>query len=141
MAVVFSVTRFPAPGREPMSVQILGSLARMSENLLPQITSLNWLRRLLCVRIRGNNDLRTTRTTISYMQPFKLRDLDDIQPAGDYLLDMDDDRRPAEAGPRAYRNISTFAIHVSSAKRAELISVKPAELDVALEKDRIGRAL
>jgi hypothetical protein len=34
------------------------------------------------------------------MQPLKIRDLDDIQPAGDYLLDMDDDRRPVEAGLR-----------------------------------------
>ena len=36
--------------------------------------------------------VRTTRTTISFSQPFELRDLDDIQPAGDYLLDTDEVR-------------------------------------------------
>ena len=35
--------------------------------------------------------VRTTRTTISFSQPFELRDLDDIQPAGDYLLDTDEE--------------------------------------------------
>jgi hypothetical protein len=34
--------------------------------------------------------VRTTRTTISVSQPFELRDLDDIQPAGDHLLDTDE---------------------------------------------------
>jgi hypothetical protein len=35
--------------------------------------------------------VRTTRTTISFLRPFKLRDLDDIQPAGDYLLDTNEE--------------------------------------------------
>jgi len=29
--------------------------------------------------------IRTTRTTVSFSQPFKLKDLDDLQPAGDYI--------------------------------------------------------
>ena len=35
--------------------------------------------------------VRTTRTTISFLQPFKLKDLDDMQPAGDYFLDTDEE--------------------------------------------------
>jgi hypothetical protein len=79
--------------------------------------------------------VRTTRTTISFSQQFKLRDVDDIQPAGDYFLDTDE---VLIEGLR--RNTSAFAIHVVSSARHEVLSVSPAELDAALEKDRISRA-
>jgi hypothetical protein len=36
---------------------------------------------------RKSMTIRTTRTTVSFSQPFKLKDLDDLQPAGDYILD------------------------------------------------------
>jgi hypothetical protein len=84
--------------------------------------------------------VRTTRTTISFSQPFKLRDLDDIQPAGDYLLDTDEEL--IEGLSRlAYRRVATL-LHLPSTSRpqgcTEVLSVSPAELDAALEKDRIG---
>jgi hypothetical protein len=86
--------------------------------------------------------VRTTRSTISFSQPFKLRDLDDIQPAGDYLLDTDEEL--IEGLSRlAYQRVATY-LHLPSTSRpqsrTELLSVSPAELDAALEKDRIGRA-
>jgi hypothetical protein len=40
---------------------------------------------------RKSMTIRTTRTTVSFSQPFKLKDLDDIQPASDYLLDTDEE--------------------------------------------------
>ena len=53
--------------------------------------------------------VRTTRTTISFSQPFKLRDVDDIQPAGDYLLDTDEEL--IEGLSRlAYRRVAHFCI-------------------------------
>jgi hypothetical protein len=86
--------------------------------------------------------VRTTRTTISFSHPFKLRDLDDIQPAGDYLLDTDEEL--IECLSRlAYRRVATL-LHLPSTSRpqgrTEVLSVSPAELDAALEKDRISRA-
>jgi hypothetical protein len=51
---------------------------------------------------------------------------------------MDDDRRPVEADLTAYRNISNLPSMSRPQNRAELISVKPAELDAALEKDRMA---
>ncbi len=86
--------------------------------------------------------VRTTRTTISFSQPFKLRNLDDIQPAGDYLLDTDEEL--IEGLSRlAYRRVATY-LHLPSTSRpqtcTELLSVSPAELVATLEKDRIGRA-
>ena len=89
--------------------------------------------------------IRTTRTTISFSQQFKLRDVDDIQPAGDYLLDTDEEL--IEGVSRlAYRRVATVAtlLHLPSTSRpqgrTEVLSVSPAELDAALERDRISRA-
>ena len=74
--------------------------------------------------------VRTTRTTISFSQPFKLRDLDDIQPAGDYLLDTDEELIEG-LSRSAYRRVATL-LHLPSTSlsqgRAELLSVSPAEL-------------
>jgi hypothetical protein len=84
--------------------------------------------------------VRTTRTTISFSRPFKLKDLDDIQPAGDYLLDTDEEL--IEGVSRlAYRRIATLHLPSTSRpqSRTEVVSVSRAELDAALEKDRIGR--
>jgi hypothetical protein len=86
--------------------------------------------------------IRTTRTTISFSQQFKLRDVDDIQPAGDYLLDTDEEL--IEGLSRlAYRRVATL-LHLPSTShpqgRTEVLSVSPAELDAALEKDRISRS-
>ena len=58
----------------------------------------------------------TTRTTISFSQRYKLRDLDYIQPAGDYLLDTDEEL--IESLSRlAYRRVATLLhLNVSSAR-------------------------
>jgi hypothetical protein len=84
----------------------------------------------------------TIRTAISVSQPFTFRDPDDIQPAGDYLLNTDEELIEDLSG-LAYRRVTTF-LHLPSMSRqqnrAELLSVNPAELDAAVEKDRIGRA-
>jgi hypothetical protein len=63
------------------------------------------------------------------------------QPAGDYLLDTDEEL--IEGLSRlAYRRVATLLYLPSMSRpqgRAELLPVTPAELDAALEKDRIGR--
>ena len=86
--------------------------------------------------------IRTTRTTVSFSQPFKLKDLDDLQPAGDYILDTDEEL--IEGLSRlAYRRVATM-LHLPSTSRPqsriEVVSVNPAELAAALERDRSGRA-
>ena len=65
--------------------------------------------------------VRTTRTTISFLRPFKLRDLDDIQPADDYLLDTDEEL--IEGLSRlAYRRVATL-LHLPSTSRPQSHSV------------------
>jgi hypothetical protein len=91
---------------------------------------------------RKSMTIRTTRTTVSFSQPFKLKDLDDLQPAGDYILDTDEEL--IEGLSRlAYRRVATM-LHLPSTSRPqsriEVVSVNPAELAAALERDRIGKA-
>ena len=77
--------------------------------------------------------VRTTRTTISFSQPFKLKDLDDTQPPGDYLLDTDEEL--IEGLSRlVYRRVATLPSISRPQGRTEV------ELDAALERDRSGRA-
>ena len=86
--------------------------------------------------------VRTTRTAISLSRPFKRRDLDALQPAGDTLLDTDEKLIEGLSSLACLR-VATF-LHLPSTSRpqgrAELLPISPAERDAALEKNRIGRA-
>jgi hypothetical protein len=76
--------------------------------------------------------VRTTRTTISFSQPFKLRDLDDIQPAGDYLLDTDEEL--IEGLSRlAYRRVATL-LHLPSTV-TKLLPPVGAELQYRIKSE------
>ncbi len=98
------VTRLPARRREPVYTQISCFWAQVSENFLPDnlesdLSSSGFCGRATFTRHihmfwakgRKSITIRTTRTTVSFSQLFKLKDLDDIQPAGDYLLDTDEE--------------------------------------------------
>lgn len=86
--------------------------------------------------------IRITRTAISFSQPSELQDLDDIQLAGDYYLDTDEEM--IEGLSRlAKRRVATLLYLLSTSRRqgrAGLLSASGAELAAALEKDPIGRA-
>jgi hypothetical protein len=127
-----------------MSAQIFCFWAQVSENFLPDNAAFVGARHIHMFWAKGRKSMtiRTTRTTISFSQPFKLKDLDDIQPAGDYLLDTDEEL--IEGLSRlAYRRVATL-LHLPSTSRpqnrTEVLSVSPAELDAVLESDRIVRA-
>jgi hypothetical protein len=82
--------------------------------------------------------LRTDRTTVSFLKPFSLRDLEGVQPAGDYIVETDNE--VIEGLSRvAYRRVATLlTIPSVSAPRglSERVSVDPTDLDAALMKDR-----
>ncbi|MGH6847070.1 MAG: hypothetical protein ACREC0_06440 [Methylocella sp.] len=86
--------------------------------------------------------IRTTRAAISFAQPFEPRDIDDIQLAGDYLLDTDEELMEG-LSRLANRRVATL-LHLPSISRrqgrAGLRSVSRAQLDAALGKNRNGRA-
>jgi hypothetical protein len=82
--------------------------------------------------------LRTDRTTVSFLHPFTLRELEGVQPAGDYIVDTDNE--VIEGLSRiVYRRVATLlTIPRVSASQAlsERVAVDQTELDAALMKDR-----
>jgi hypothetical protein len=82
--------------------------------------------------------IRTDRTTVSFMNPFSLKELEGVQPAGDYLVETDNE--VIEGLSRlAYRRIATLLTipRISASQRlSERVSVDQTDLDAALMKDR-----
>lgn len=82
--------------------------------------------------------IRTDRTTVSFMNPFSLNELEGVQPAGDYLVETDNE--VIEGLSRlAYRRVATLLTipRISASQRlSERVSVDQTDLDAALMKDR-----
>ena len=80
---------------------------------------------------------RTKRSIVHFSAPFELAGIDEMQPAGDYAVDSDEE--PIEGiSWLAYRRVATF-IHLpataSSSPVGRMIAVDPAELESALQRD------
>jgi hypothetical protein len=82
--------------------------------------------------------IRTTRTTVSFNSPFTLQNLEGVQPAGEYVVLIDDEL--IEGLSRiAYRRVTTlFQTPAISAPqgRMQSFSISQSDLDAALMKDR-----
>ena len=82
--------------------------------------------------------IRTTRSTVSFSNPFTLRNLEGVQPAGEYVV-LADDELIEGLSRIAYRRIitrfQTPAISASQ-RRTESFSISQTDLDAALMKDR-----
>lgn len=81
---------------------------------------------------------RTTRTTLSFAAPFKLRGVDGVQPAGDYVVVADDELIDS-VSRIAYRRVATMLCLPSLASPqsfSQLVAVTQTDLDVAILKDR-----
>ena len=82
--------------------------------------------------------IRTTRTTVSFSSPFTLQNLEGIQPAGEYVVLMDDELIEPLSWT-AYRRVATLlqTPAVSSSQRlTQSFTISQTELDAALMKDR-----
>jgi hypothetical protein len=82
--------------------------------------------------------IRTTRTTVSFCQPFTLRNLEGVQPAGEYVV-LTDDELIEGLSRLAYRRVATLfqTPAVSASQRlTQSIAISQTELDAALMKDR-----
>jgi hypothetical protein len=80
---------------------------------------------------------RTTSETITFLHPFRLGGADDIQPAGRYLVETDEELIQNLSFP-AYRRVSTF-IHLAgrpnSNELARVVELAPAELAAVRARD------
>ena len=81
---------------------------------------------------------RTDRSTVSFMNPFSLKELESIQPAGSYLVETDFE--VIEGISRlAYRRVATLlTIPCLSAPQSlsQRVYIEQSDLDAALMKDQ-----
>ena len=74
---------------------------------------------------------RTTNETITFMHPFKLSELDEVQPAGRYVVETNEELIQGLSFP-VYRRLSTFIHLAGSPNSSELARVTdPAKLAAA----------
>lgn len=82
--------------------------------------------------------IRTTRTTVSFANPFTLRGLEGVQSAGEYVI-LHDDEQIEGLSRLAYRRVATlFQTPATTASQLLVKSfpISQTELDAALMKDR-----
>jgi hypothetical protein len=82
--------------------------------------------------------IRTTRTTVSFSRPFTLQNLEGVQPAGEYVVLIDDEL--IEGLSRvAYRRVATLfqTPAISASQRLiQSFSISQTDLEAAIMKDR-----
>jgi hypothetical protein len=80
---------------------------------------------------------RTSSETVIFPHPFRLSGVDEVQPAGPYLVETDEELLPT-VSIAAYRRVATL-IHVAgrpgSNELARVVNVDPAELAALLTGD------
>jgi hypothetical protein len=81
--------------------------------------------------------VRTSRKTVTFTRPFSLTGIDEVQPAGSYTVETDEEELPGASFP-AYRRIATLILLRSRRGGRileEVISIDPLELQAAQERD------
>ena len=81
--------------------------------------------------------VRTSRKTVTFRQPFSLSGIDEVQPAGTYTLETDEELLPGVSFP-AYRHIASLMVLRARGDGAvveEVANVDPLELQAAQERD------
>ena len=82
--------------------------------------------------------IRTTRSTVSFSSPFTLRNLEGVQPAGDYVVLADDELIEGLSRVAYRRLVTLFQTPAISATQRQIqsFSISQTELDAALMKDQ-----
>jgi hypothetical protein len=79
---------------------------------------------------------RTTARTVVFRRPFKLSAVDDMQPAGSYMVEVEEER--LDTSFPAYRRIATVMRlpgKPGSAELGRVVDIDPKELDAVLTRD------
>jgi hypothetical protein len=82
--------------------------------------------------------IRTTRSTVSFSNPFTLQNLEGVQPAGEYVVLADDELIEGPSRVAYRRLVTLFQTPAISASRPQTqsFSISQTELDAALMKDQ-----
>jgi hypothetical protein len=87
--------------------------------------------------------VRTSRKSVTFTQPFSLSGIDEVQPAGTYTVETDEELLPGLSFP-AYRRIATLILLRSRGGGRiveEVANIDPLELQAAQERDASLRTL
>lgn len=83
--------------------------------------------------------VRTTESTVTFSESFRVADSDEILPPGTYRVVMDDEELPGTSF-MAYRRVATMLmvprIDAPAHQRRDVLTVSQTELDAALIRDR-----
>ena len=83
---------------------------------------------------------RTTRQSVTFRRPFSIRGAKDVQPAGTYIVETDEELLEALSFP-AYRRVSTsiiLPVRGGGSGSYEVLRIDPAELAEAQRRDAEG---
>jgi hypothetical protein len=79
--------------------------------------------------------MRSTSKTVTFLHPFCLKGVDRGLPAGDYLVVTEEELIEGLSFP-AYRRVSTVIfVPAPSGSAVEMVTIEPADLAAALERD------
>jgi len=87
----------------------------------------------------------TTRTTIRsviFKQPFALGEFDEVQPAGVYRVETDEELLEGVSFPAYRRTLTMIHLHASPHHpgRTQMLDINPKDLEAALERDNESSA-
>lgn len=91
----------------------------------------------VAVRARINMTLRTTRTFVTFARPFWLDEVPELQLAGTYAVQTDEEQIEGLSF-LAYRRVATtIALPLKGAPTGsvQIVTIDPAALDTALRRD------
>jgi hypothetical protein len=80
---------------------------------------------------------RTSHKAVTFIRPFSLDGIDEVQPAGTYTVETREDLLPGVSFP-AWRRIATLIFLPSRPGGAfveQMVSIDPLELEAAQERD------
>ncbi len=84
--------------------------------------------------------VRTSRKPVTFARPFSLSGIDEMQPAGTYMVETDEELLSGLSFP-AYRRVATLIFLPSRPGRAvgeQVANIDPLELQAALERDAVA---
>lgn len=86
---------------------------------------------------------RTTITSVTFKRPFVLGDFDEVQPAGAYRVETDEELLEFVSFPAYRRTLTMIHLHASPYHpgRTQMLDIDPNDLDAALTRDQAAAAL
>ena len=81
--------------------------------------------------------VRTSHKTVTFTRPFSLSAIDEVQPAGTYTVETDEELLQGVSFP-AYRRLATLIFLPSRPGNAfleQVVNINPLELQAAQERD------